>query len=113
MMHVQRFALVILTLAVAAAVGAGAWWLATNKPLTATPAKPPAAASVGKVVKEEDLNTVTLTEEAEKRIGLAVAPVERKAVRRGRVYGGEVTIPIGRAIPVAAPLSGILKAPAG
>lgn len=112
MKHIQRLATALLTLAVAAAVGAGAWWLVTTKPAVTPVEKPPTPASVGKVVKEEDLNTVALTEEAEKRIGLAVVPVEKKSVRRVRVYGGEVAVPAGRSILVAAPLSGTLKAPA-
>lgn len=102
-----------LTLALAAAVGAGAWWLVTHKPDAKTADKPPPPVAVGKVVKEDELNIVTLSEEAEKRIGLAVAPVEKKAVRRVRVYGGEVVVPVGRTILVAAPLTGVLKAPTG
>ncbi len=109
----QQWASVILTLALAAAVGAAAWWLVTHKSATPTADKPPPPANVNKVVKEDELNTVTLTEEAEKRIGLTVAGVETKAVRRVRVYGGEVTIPVGRTILVAAPLGGTLKAPSG
>ncbi|MFO0844603.1 MAG: efflux RND transporter periplasmic adaptor subunit [Gemmataceae bacterium] len=113
MNHLQRFATAVLTLAVASAVGAGSWWLITHRPAGATPDKPASPAGVGKLVKEEDLNTVTLTDDAERRIGLAVAPVVKKATRRARVYGGEVTVPAGRAILVAAPLAGTLKAPAG
>jgi RND family efflux transporter MFP subunit len=102
-----------LKLALAGAVGAAAWWLVVTTPGASKPDKPPAPATVGKVVKEDDLNTVSLTEDAEKRIGLTVGAVEKKAVRRVRVYGGEVTVPVGRAIPVAAPLGGTLKGPAG
>ncbi len=109
----QQLVRIVLTLAIAAAVGAGAWWLFTNKPSGAKTDKPAAAATITKVVKEDDLNTITLTEEAEKRLGLTIATVEKKATRRVRMYGGEVTIPVGRAILVAAPLGGILKAPAG
>src|SRR5262245_29119614 len=109
----QGVANALLTLALAAAVGAGAWWLVTNRPAAAKAEKPPGPANVAKVVKEDDLGTVTLTEEAEKRIGLMLAAVETKSVRRARVYGGEVTVPVGRAIPVAAPLCGTLHAPAG
>jgi RND family efflux transporter MFP subunit len=90
-------------------MAAGAWWLITNKPASHVADKPPAPARVSTVVKEEELNTITLGQEAEKRIGLVVTSVERKAVRRVRVYGGEVAIPIGRTILVAAPLTGILK----
>lgn len=110
---VQRIAGVVLTLALAALVGAAAWWLVTHKPESPKADKPPGPAAVEKVVKETDLNTVTLTEKAEERIGLTVAAVEKKDVRRARVYGGEVTVPVGRAIPVAAPLGGVLKAPPG
>jgi len=113
MKFLQRAASVILTISLAAAVGAGAWWLVTNRPSTTKGEKPGPPATVAKVVKEDELNTVTLTEEAEKLLGLKVGVVETKAVRRVRVYGGEVTIPVGRAILVAAPLGGMLKAPAG
>jgi RND family efflux transporter MFP subunit len=85
----------------------------TNKPALNAADKPSPPVSVGKVVPEEDLNTLTLTEEAEKRIGLSVASVEKKPIHRVRVYGGEVTVPLGRTILVAAPLTGILKAPPG
>lgn len=110
---VQRIVGAVLTLALAAIVGAAAWWLVTTKPDQPKADKPPGPAAVEKVVKETNLNTVTLTEKAEERIGLTVAAVEKKDVRRARVYGGEVTIPVGRAIPVAAPLGGVLKAPTG
>ncbi len=110
---VQRIAGVALTLALAALVGAAAWWLVTHKPDAAKADKPPGPATVEKVVKETDLNTVTLSEKAEERIGLTVAAVEKKDVRRVRVYGGEVTVPVGRAIPVSAPLGGTLEAPPG
>jgi cobalt-zinc-cadmium efflux system membrane fusion protein len=100
----------LLTLAIAAVVGSGAWWLISNKPEIKTVDKPPAAANVAKVVKEDELNTITLSEDAEKRIGLTVAAIEKKSVRRVRVYGGEVTIPVGRTILVSAPMPGMIKA---
>jgi len=109
----QRFSSVAVKLALAAAVVAGAWWLVTNKPSASKAEKPPGPANVTKVVKEDDLNTVTLTEEAEKRLGLTLAVAETKSVRRVRVYGGEVAVPVGRTILVAAPLGGTLKAPEG
>lgn len=113
MKHLQGIATALLTLTLAAAVGAGAWWLVTHKPAPSTTDKPPPPASVEKLVKEDDLNILSLTAEAEKHIGLVIGSVERKAVRRVRVYGGEVMIPVGRSILVAAPLGGILKTPAG
>ena len=113
MSRLQRVSSAVLTLAVAGAVAAGAWWLVTHKPAVPAADKPPAAATVAKVVKEDELNTVTLTAEAETRLGLTVGAVTKKGVGRVRLYGGEVTIPVGRTILVAAPLTGTLRAPPG
>ena len=109
----QQLATALLTLALAVAVGAGAWWLITHTSEVSKSDKSTGSATVAKVVKEDDLNTVALTEDAERRLGLTLAAVEKKANRRVRVYGGEVTIPVGRTILVAAPVGGTLKAPAG
>jgi len=110
---VKRFPAIatILTLALAVAVGAFACWLVLSKPSAKPADKPPSPATVDKVVKEDDLNAVSVSEAAGKRIGLTVAPVQSRSVRRVRVYGGEATIPIGRVILVTAPLGGTLKAP--
>lgn len=113
MNYLQRLTATIMTLALTAAVAVWAWWLVTNKSTPKTADKPPPPASVDKLVKEEELNTVTLTEEAKKRLGLVIAAIEKKPLRRVRVYGGEVTVPVGRTILVAAPLNGTLKAPVG
>jgi RND family efflux transporter MFP subunit len=108
----NRAASAILMLALAALVAVAAWRIVATKASGSSSEKPLPAATVSKIVKEDDLNTVSLSEEAEKRLGLKVAAVEKKTVRRVRVYGGEVTIPVGRAILVSAPLGGMLKAPA-
>lgn len=109
----RRFSIVLLTHSLTAAIAAGAWWLVTNRnPATQTDKHNPPV-KIPTIVKEDELNVITLTEEAEKRIGLKVGKIEKKAVRRVRVYGGEVMIPVGRAILVAAPLGGLLKAPSG
>ncbi|MCY2963410.1 MAG: hypothetical protein NT069_07115, partial [Planctomycetota bacterium] len=105
----ERFASGSFKLALAAAVGAGAWWLCTSPAATSKTEKPPPSATVAKVIKEDSLNTVTLTEEAAKRLGVSVAVAETKRLRRTRVYGGEVVVPPGRSIQVAAPLGGLLK----
>jgi RND family efflux transporter MFP subunit len=73
--------------------------------------KPPPAANVPKVVKEEDLNVVILTSEAEKRIGLTLGKIVEHEKQRMQGYGGEAMIPVGKVILVSAPLSGVLKAP--
>lgn len=113
MTNVKYFVTAVLVLIVAGAVVATAWFLITTKTVATSGEKPPKAAMVGKVVKEEELDTITLTEEAEKRIGLTIGAVEKKAVHRARVYGGEVMIPVGRAIIVAAPFAGVLQAAPG
>jgi multidrug efflux pump subunit AcrA (membrane-fusion protein) len=56
---------------------------------------------------------VTLTPEAENRIGIATARVERKPMARAALYGGDVQVPPGRSIAVSAPLGGVLGSPAG
>lgn len=109
----RQVATSLLMIAVAALVGAFAWRLATDKPAApATAAKAPPPANVAKVVKEEALATVTLTEEALNRLGVKTAPLERKTLRRVRFYGGEAMIPTGKAVIVSAPLAGIVRAPA-
>jgi len=55
------------------------------------------AATIENRVKESDLTTVTLTPEAEKRLGIATVPVELRPVRRSRLFGGELVLPAGPA----------------
>jgi membrane fusion protein, heavy metal efflux system len=104
-----RLATALLTLSAAIAIGVAAWWIVVRQSSKSSGEKPAPAATVAKVVKEDDLQTVVLTEEAEKRLGLKTASVQFKDLRRVRVYGGEVAIPPGRTILVSAPLSGTLK----
>lgn len=73
---------------------------------TATP-----PAKVANVAKEDQLNTVELSEKAAERLGITTAAVEVRSVRRTRTYGGEVTLPTGASIVVSAPLSGTLQSP--
>lgn len=113
MSALQRVPVAVLTLALAAVVGAAAWWLVTNKPEEKKAEKPPPGAKVDKVVKEEDLSKVTASEKGAERIGLTVGAVAAKSVRRSRVYGGEVMVADGRRIPVTASMAGNLAAPVG
>lgn len=53
----------------------------------------PGPATITNGVKEADLATVKLTPEAEKRLGIATVPVERKKIARTRVFGGEAIVP--------------------
>jgi cobalt-zinc-cadmium efflux system membrane fusion protein len=76
----------------------------------AASAKPAAPATVAHQAKESDLNTIVLTPEAEERLGIQTAAVERRAIRRRRMYGGEVVLPTGASITVSAPIGGTLLA---
>lgn len=78
--------------------------------------KRPPAAMVDKKVVEGDLAKVTLTPEAETRLGLTVVPVEARSVVRRRLAGGEVVLPSGGALALAAPVAATVsstKATAG
>lgn len=60
-------------------------------------------ATVSKPAKEDDLGTVVLKPEAEKRLGLETVVAEMKPVARWKTYAGEVTVPPGRRIIVSSP----------
>jgi RND family efflux transporter MFP subunit len=82
-------------------------------PPQAPPGAAAAPAKVDRPVSEGDLAGIALAPEAETRLGIATARVERKAVGRAAFHGGEVQVPPGRAIAVSAPLAGVLALPAG
>ena len=81
----------------------------------ATPTKvaaiPPA--KVGTIVSEVNLNTMELTPEAVKRLGLETAAIELRDMRRIRAYGAELMLPGGALVIVSAPVTGTVKVPAG
>jgi RND family efflux transporter MFP subunit len=72
----------------------------------APPAAAPAAAKASHPVSEASLNTITVTDETEKRLGITVAMVERKSVPSVRVVAGEVVVPPGGTIDVISPIAG-------
>lgn len=91
-------------------VAGAAWWLvAPNARGTSKSPPPPPPAVVSKLLKEDQVNAITLTPEAVERLALRTAAVEHKPMPRTRVYGGEVMVPIGQTILVSAPLSGTLR----
>jgi RND family efflux transporter MFP subunit len=103
-----------LLVCLAAAVLFGFWLGGRETTKPSGPAKPPPPAVMTKPGKEETLNVLKLTPEAEQRLGIRTIVLERpRKVERVRTYGGEVTVPPGRTISVAAPLSGTLKSPPG
>lgn len=63
-------------------------------------------------IKEADLAKITLTPEAESRLGIETVALALKAAGGTRAYAGELVMPPGHAITVAAPVAGTLS-PAG
>ena len=53
----------------------------------------PAPAKVSHPSKEADLATLTLTPEAETRLAIETATVERRRLERTRLFGGEIILP--------------------
>ncbi|HEX5444646.1 MAG TPA: efflux RND transporter periplasmic adaptor subunit [Pirellulales bacterium] len=79
-----------------------------KKPAAA--AKPEAPFKLDHPGVESALNTITLPAEAEAHLGLKTAAVELRSMRQRRVYGGDVVLPTGASIIVAAPVGGTLQA---
>ncbi len=75
--------------------------------------KPQPPAKVENPVKEGDLTKITLTPEAEARLGIQTAPVEYTAVTRTREYGGEAVLPPDSLITVSSPVAGTILAASG
>jgi RND family efflux transporter MFP subunit len=70
------------------------------------PAKPTAPANVANPRKEADLTTITLTPEAERRLGIETVALEAAPIQAERTLGGEMLVPPGRSVPVTAPVAG-------
>ena len=58
------------------------------------PASGPQPAMVSNPVPESDLTTITLTSQAEKRLGIELRPVEKKTIKRTRTFGGDIILPL-------------------
>lgn len=70
---------------------------------------PPAAIPAAKVSNakpESTLSTLTLTDEATKRLGLQTAAAEQRSVPAALSAAGEVVLPPGMSLVVSAPISG-------
>ncbi len=61
------------------------------------------------VPRESELATITLTAEAEQRLGITTTAAEIRSVQQHRTFGGEVVIPSGKSIMIAAPVAGNIK----
>ncbi len=68
---------------------------------TETPKAIPAV-SLSKKTTEAELAIVTLTPESEKRLGIATVATRREKTELTRTYGGELILPLGRAVAGAA-----------
>jgi len=77
---------------------------------TASKPKPIAPAKVEMVPHESELATITLTADAERRLGISTVATQVARVQQHRKFGGEVIIPPGRSIMLSAPVSGIVAA---
>lgn len=64
-------------------------------------------------VTEAQLNTIELTEDAVRRLGLTVASVEERTMVRTRPYGADIVLPTGATVIVSSPLAGTLQAADG
>ena len=89
--------------------GCGNGVAVSGKP--AAKGEPPA--KVTGTPKEAELSTVTLSAEAEARLGVVTAEVVKKPVPKTATYAGEVMIATGKLIAVSSPLVATLKPPAG
>jgi cobalt-zinc-cadmium efflux system membrane fusion protein len=109
----QRAWFVLGTVTIIGGACGFAWW--ANKAHLPPPKAKPSDTSVASANKttEEEMGRIVLSEASEKHLGVRTARLELKNVRQQRVYGGEVTVPAGLTVLVAAPLSGTLRAPEG
>jgi RND family efflux transporter MFP subunit len=84
-----------------------------SAPSPSAPALPPGQtpSQVTNARPEGALTTVTLTPEAEMRLGVELATIERRNVQRTRIIGGEVIVPPGRSMTVSAPFAGVVLTP--
>ncbi len=76
-----------------------------SKPAKVKPAK------VEKLPIETEIGRITLTPQAEQRLGIVLEPITQDNIQRRRTLGGDVLIPIGKSVIVSAPFSGTVTAP--
>lgn len=110
----DRSAVILASIAIAAAVAGLAIGVlrALAADGSAAPSSGPAHSTTTRSVKEADLNIVTLSEEADKRL-IRTASVELKEMPRSRLYGGEVVVKPGHGAVMTAPFAGTMGLPSG
>lgn len=57
---------------------------------------------------ETDLATITLTEDARRRLGITTVLVAERVITQRRTLGGQAVVPSGKTIIVSAPLAGVI-----
>jgi cobalt-zinc-cadmium efflux system membrane fusion protein len=77
-----------------------------------TSTTPPAATVVG-AKPEIDIATITLTADAEKRLGIETMTVTSSSPTRTRTVGAEAVVPPGLSVVLSAPVAGTLVQPTG
>lgn len=65
-------------------------------------------AKVTKLPVETELATITLTEDAKRRLGITTVSVAERVITQRRVLGGQAVVPSGKTIIVSAPLTGVI-----
>ncbi len=85
-----KFSVALLTLLLSSTVNAAA----------------PSPAKIDHPVKETELATITLTPEAEHRLGLVVTTVERRELAQMRELSGEITVPAQTGVAKSRPDNG-------
>jgi membrane fusion protein, heavy metal efflux system len=64
--------------------------------------------SVPTVVHEETLNTVLISDDSYKKLGIQTTKIKQNQITETKTYGGELVVPSGGVISVTAPISGKL-----
>ncbi|WEK38384.1 MAG: efflux RND transporter periplasmic adaptor subunit [Candidatus Pseudobacter hemicellulosilyticus] len=77
------------------------------------PSKPVAPVAQSKPTKETSLNTLTLTADAYRRLGIQVVDVTAGNTSSGRVYSGELMTVPGGTVTITAPVAGTLLGASG
>ena len=70
----------------------------------------PSASKTTYPVSEGTLNTVELTEDAVKRLGLVTVKAEERTMLRSRPYGADIVLPTGSSVMISAPMAGKVTA---
>ncbi len=97
----------LLTLAIG--IFALPWLQGCSPPPAKTDAAHDKPAKIEKLPVETDLTIITLTADADRRLGITTAQVIEREVTQRRTLGGQAMVPSGKTIIVSAPLAGVVS----